>query len=62
MIDGVGCDVEVVDADVDAPGRAGGGMVIASSSPRSFPLSRSLILEVGVVAYNSNSKLSVTGT
>lgn len=47
MMDGVGCDVEVVDADADAPesdadaGRAGGGMVIASSNPRSFPLSRS---------------------
>ena len=40
-------DVDIVDADVDAPesgadtGKAGGGMVIASSSSRSFPLSHS---------------------
>ena len=40
-------DVDIVDADVDAhesgadTGRAVGGMVTASSSPRSFPLSLS---------------------
>lgn len=46
-MDGVGCDADTVDANVDTPesetwaGRTGGGMDIASSNYHSCSLSRS---------------------
>ena len=53
MMDGVGCDVEVFEDDVDAPesganaGRTREGMVIASFSSRSFPCPFHVRVKIG---------------